>query len=663
MKTKINSLIAFAVIFGIFVIALQIVGLQLKLSNVSLSFVRPSTSIPMADIEKFKSEQEFKDYLAKSQSQGAIGFGGMMELRTKTLNVAPGLGMADTGVAPSVAPSEEELQRFSETNVQVPGIDEPDILKTDGQEIYFSPEARLYYREIMPLAGNIMPPQYQENGIKAIKAFPPANLALDKKIEKTGEMLLNNNILVIFNYDKIYGYDVTDPKNPSEKWTVEYKNNSQLVSARLFQNKIYFITQTGINYSRPCPIEPLAINNQPISIKCVDIYYPSVNTQADITYNAMALDPQNGTIGETVSFVGSYQSIVYMSEKAIYLTYSYNGDFVKYQYNFYLQNADLVAPWVMDKLAKLQTYDISDQSKLNEMVYLLDKYYNSLSNDERLKIENETNNRLQAYNKIHARELALTGIIKINIEQMEVAGTGSVPGTPLNQFSIDEYQDNLRIATTIGNNWWGMGMMGGTSQSANDVYLLNKNLNIIGQVLDLGLGEQIYSVRFIEDKGYVVTFKRIDPFYVLNLADPSNPEKVGELKIPGYSSYLHPITADKILGIGEENNQVKISLFDVSNPANPTELAKYNLDEYYTDVQNNHHAFLLDTKHNVFFLPGGKGGYVFFYQNNELKLIKAISDIQAKRAVYINDYLYIVGDDKIVVLNEVDWEKMNELSF
>ena len=95
-------------------------------------------------------------------------------------------------------------------------------------------------------------------------------------------------------------------------------------------------------------------------------------------------------------------------------------------------------------------------------------------------------------------------------------------------------------------------------------------MKIEGSVVDLGQGERIYSVRFIEDKGYVVTFKQVDPFYVLDLSDPMNPEKKGELKIPGYSSYLHPITKDKILGIGEENNKVKISLFDVSDPADPS---------------------------------------------------------------------------------------------
>ena len=126
----------------------------------------------------------------------------------------------------------------------------------------------------------------------------------------------------------------------------------------------------------------------------------------------------------------------------------------------------------------------------------------------------------------------------------------------------------------------GFGIIGGLTESANDVYVLDKNLKITGQVLDLGLTERIYSVRFIQDKGYVVTFRQIDPFYVLDLSDPENPALKGELKIPGYSSYLHPITKDKILGIGKEGSNVKISLFDVKDPENPSEAAKYTLQEF-----------------------------------------------------------------------------------
>ena len=204
--------------------------------------------------------------------------------------------------------------------------------------------------------------------------------------------------------------------------------------------------------------------------------------------------------------------------------------------------------------------------------------------------------------------------------------------------------------------------MGGWSSrdQENDVYVLNSKLGIIGSIKGLGLDERIYSARFVGDKGYLVTFRQIDPFFVLDLNDPTNPEVKGELKIPGYSSYLHPINENEILGMGKEDNKVKISLFDVSSPSNPKEASKYTLDEYWSDILNTHHAFLLDEKHEVFFMPGSKGGYIFSYKNG-LSLKKAVSGFQARRALFIDDYLYIIGNNKIVVLNENTWERAKEL--
>lgn len=351
-----------------------------------------------------------------------------------------------------------------------------------------------------------------------------------------------------------------------------------------------------------------------------------------------------------------------MSENSLYVSYYYFGDILKFFSDFLNEKCqDLFPEWVREKVKKLKDYDISLQSKLNELNLILEKYKATLKEDEKRRIENEVRNRITDFGKERKRDLEKTGIIKIELESFEIKAHGEIPGRILNQFSLDEYQSYLRIATTIGERSWFFGWW--QIESANDVYVLDKDLKIVGSVKDLGLTERIYSARFIEDKGYLVTFRETDPFYVLDLSNPEKPELKGELKIPGYSSYLHPITKDKILGIGKENWQVKISLFDVSDPKNPKELDKYILDESWSDILKTHHAFLQDKKHEIFFLPGGREGYVFSYKNSKLELKRVISDIFAKRAVYINDYLYIVGENKIVVLNELNWQKINELEF
>jgi len=221
----------------------------------------------------------------------------------------------------------------------------------------------------------------------------------------------------------------------------------------------------------------------------------------------------------------------------------------------------------------------------------------------------------------------------------------------------------LRVATTIGQQgfWMMGGLINSRNHTASDVYVLDDELNIVGQVADLGETERIYSVRFIGDKGYVVTFRQTDPFYVLDLKNPRAPKLAGELKILGYSSYLHPLAENKILGIGKEESYVKLSVFDVSDPGNPKEADKYSLKEYYSEALNNHHAFLLDDKHKVFFMPGAQGGYIFAYEDG-LSLKKAVKEDQIQRAVYINDYMYLIGQEKIVVLDENNWERVGELS-
>ena len=125
--------------------------------------------------------------------------------------------------------------------------------------------------------------------------------------------------------------------------------------------------------------------------------------------------------------------------------------------------------------------------------------------------------------------------------QKAYVNAGSVPGEVLNQFSMDEKDGYFRIATTDSENW-------SSETNTNNLYVLNENLEIIGKVEGLAKGEKIYSVRFIGKMGYMVTFKEIDPLFVIDLSDPTNPQVKGELKIPGYSSYLHPYDENHIIG-------------------------------------------------------------------------------------------------------------------
>ena len=206
---------------------------------------------------------------------------------------------------------------------------------------------------------------------------------------------------------------------------------------------------------------------------------------------------------------------------------------------------------------------------------------------------------------------AKTQIYKFDIRGFDVKylGNTTVNGTALNQFSMDEHNGYLRIATTTGN--WGDSL-------TNQVYVLDESLQVVGEITGIAKGETIKSVRFTGDTGYVVTFEQTDPLFVIDLTDPANPAIKGELKIPGFSAYLHPAGDGLLLGVGVDgdekgqNGGMKISLFDVSDPQNPVECDKITVDapqseNRYTYLQSdayyNHKAMCWDAESSTMYVP------------------------------------------------------------
>jgi len=601
-------------------------------------------------VDAFDSKEEFIEYIESAASSGEMGlFGGvMLQERSMALDANAGLAVSSSLGAPGGAGAMPS--RVSTTNVQVTGIDEPDIVKTDGKNIFTSIQSWYNYRNM---------PQDSSEMTNSIKAFPPSELKKIGGIDKIGNLLLSKNVLVIFTAKEVFGYNVKDPYNPQELWKMPYEEKTGYKDARMYQDEIYLITATALNRNDPCPFRPVILEGQDFSISCTEIYHPKRNIPINVTYSILKIDPQSGEVKDSVSLVGSeFDAVIYMSEDNLYVSYSYREDFTDIYLDFINTAAlDLFSEEFVKELEELVSYELSSEVKMMELMYRIEAYTASLSEDEMMRISNELQNRLDTYSKEHARDYETTGIVKIGRKDLDIDATGTVPGHPLNQFSLDEYDGNLRIATNSGGGMWN------TAGDVNDVYILNRNMREIGKVVDLGKDEKIYAARFIRDKAYIVTFREIDPFYVLDLSDPRNPQMKGELKIPGYSSYLHPLRENIILGVGKEGSQVKLSMFDVSDPSNPVELDKYMLDEYWSEVVNNHHAFLLDSVHEIFFLPGSKGAYIFSYADNKLSLAKTDSAVNVKRAIYLDDYLYIITDSKIVVLDEKTWDLVKEIEY
>jgi len=302
-----------------------------------------------------------------------------------------------------------------------------------------------------------------------------------------------------------------------------------------------------------------------------------------------------------------------------------------------------------------------------------------------------------------SRQMSVIHRFGINDGDITYGATGEAPGRLLNQFSLDEYMGNLRVAATV------QGRDAETSYQYSGVYVLDSDLEVIGSLEYLAPEERIYAARFMGDKLYLVTFKQIDPLFVIDLSNPEEPGVLGELKIPGYSDYLHPYDSDHLIGIGKETEEnqwggvsvagLKIALFDVSDLNNPALISSVQIGEAGTDSEAlcDHRAFLFDKSRNLLVIPVREvkavavsdskypgsysrkiwqGAYVYGVTPQEGFVLKGTvlhdeddghysfwgSPSAVKRSLYMDDVLYTISDSLIVMSDLSDPDKrLNEV--
>lgn len=293
-----NKIIIFVCI-GIGVVAL-LAGLLLVYSPEGID-QEIKAGIPISsELGKFGSEEEFLAYLSESTDleQGAYFVdefrpieGPMREM------VVEEVEELKEGIAPRPMPTPmpEAIaeagvpSRVSTTTVQVLRIDEPDVVKTDGEHIYFSSD-RGWQRET-----------------RVISAFPPSNLSVLAKLKESGDMLLVNETLVIFDSEKIYGYNVSQPESPKEAWQI--KLNGSLVSVRLCNGSIYLVMKNWIDRYDPLPVYPMSVKGEPLVVRGSEIYHPPELVPVDVVYTAAIFDPEEGKITNIYLFRGFFRAI------------------------------------------------------------------------------------------------------------------------------------------------------------------------------------------------------------------------------------------------------------------------------------------------------------------------------------------------------------------
>jgi len=670
-------------------------------------------------LKKFASVDELQAYLlnveanrGQLQAAGSTFFEGRVAdggINTTTGPVPEGAqtlseAAPQTG-APSYAPgamSTEKAQDFSTTNVQVAGVDEPDFLKNDGKYVYILSGDRLTIVDAYPA----------ENASVTVK------VALDiQQGQYLQNMFLDNDTLVIFYQDYSPDYviqeydfapqevyqpkthamvlDVSDRENPEVLH--DYEISGSYSNSRMIGDQVYLVTTSDLNdYHHP--IVPLVAESSRTVVR-PDIYYFD---NPDLYYAFNTITSISIAGGEQVvnstSFLMNPASTLYVSEENIYIAYQKNQPYYYYQTNtkdrFFEAVMPLLPKDVQDEIKSIESdAGVSPSEKWDRVSELLQDTYNHMSDANRDKLFEDIRQALADYDERVMMEAQKTVIHKIAIGSngINYESEAEVPGRLLNQFSMDESGDRFRVATTSD---FYSPYRGSTQH--NNVYVLDGNMKLVGKLEGIAKDESIYAARFMGDRLYLVTFRQTDPFFVIDMSQ-DDPKVLGELKLPGYSSYLHPYDEDHVIGVGRDKG-VKLALFDVSDVRNPQLVDTYEIGGSGSDseVLNDHKALLFDKSKDVLSIPVSlypdygqpqpyegsyaepkiwRGFYVFGVDPNEGFTLKGTVDhfndtggyyyiygTQGSRSFYIGDVLYTVTLNNVIKMNDLQSiEEINSL--
>ena len=649
---------------------------------------------PYYELQTFDSYEELTEFLGNNSYQYSSNnwrtLGGSMDKSFEATVAPDGMNVDESG---------GETVDYSQTNVQVAGVDEPDVVKTDGTYLYIVSNGKIIIVKAYPTEDADIECEITFNDSIYVQNVFISDLRLVVFAETYDYPVYKGGAIDEMSSSVWYGspntyikiFDLEDITNPV--LVKDIVVGGSYSGARMIEDFVYVITtQYSYNYGIPdgdqVVVPRIMVDDEIKEVPLSDIHYVDIPEKSSTLTNIVSVNIHDDTdeIHAEVFLLGNSHTL-YVSKSNIYVVYSTG-------YYDYVMLEELIDELLMPTLPEsikeefelVDTLSLEDYQKKTVTEWILQNYVASM--DE---------NQKQAIAKAIVRQTERTIIHRISIADGEIQyeAQGSIPGFVQNQFSLSEYDGYLRVSTTIEG--WMVRYYLSSIESQNNVYVLDMDLEIVGSLEDLASGEQIYATRFIGDKCYLVTFKQIDPFFVIDLSEPTNPEVLGELKIPGYSTYLHPYDETHIIGIGRDDEKVKISLFDVSDLENPIELSKYEIendDEDWYWAQSSalyeHKAFLFDKEKNLLVIPVGdyskESAYVFDISvEGGIELKGTIThDLEVepeeeddpwdeyyymgnygnsiKRTLYIEGVLYTVSDNMVKMNDLETLEEINSIT-
>ena len=592
----------------------------------------------VSPMKTFVSYDDLKNFLASNTQQGgSMAYSGG-PLDAQFLGSASRAEGATTkGQVPAAAPSQDSFSSssYSTTNIQVEGVDEADIVKTDGSYVYAI--TRATYPETL-------------NVVYILNANPRDPKVLGKIVLENGTypagMFLSsdsNRLVVLGSRYNYYMYSTRIPQ-ATDMAIMPYPYFNEI---KTFVN-VYDVS----NKANPTLVRNFTVSGSYFNSRMIGNYvYAVISEPAYLLNNEVVLPKVYFEDGSSFGFRSiSASSIFYAPVTDYYFTFT----------SFIGLNI---------------SNDTQQPTDLTIMMGSASNMYVSLDN-------------IYVTYPTWTGQDQSTSVYRIRVEEDKLIfeAKGNVTGNILNQYSMDEYNGYFRLATTSLTN--------GVQQ--NNIYVLNSNLTIVGKLENLAENERIYSARFMGSKCYLVTFRQIDPFFIVDLSNPAAPKVAGLLKIPGYSSYLHLYDETHVIGLGKENNTVKLSLFDVTDINNPTEIAKYTVDATYSDSDAlwDPKAFLFDKQKQLLVVPVTiynyptisyktndgfwQGAYVFkLTLTGGFEFRGGITHVEnatsspyyyygdynqyVHRALYIDSVLYTVSNAKVKLNNLADLKQIAEI--
>ena len=523
---------------------------------------------------------------------------------------------------------------YSDTNNQVEGVQEADIIKTDGEYIYAAVDGDVYL--------------LRENG---------GNPEILSKIEKKAGTEL----------------DEKDGAHEAE----EYVNNIYVTETRLVLMKY------TVDYStyEDAVAEDVAIAGCYVG---QGTYTAAVYDIADRSHPVLLNE-----LGQSGTLISSR-----MVGDILYLVYSYyvpgeidEADPSTYVPALYLGDAktDLAAGDIMllgepgaAQYLTVSSIDVGSPAEFLDTQSILgcgsDIYCNSETLVVALTTMEETNDVSKDKTELFRFSL------KDGAVTME--SQGSVPGYVLNQFSMDEYNGYFRIVTTENvTHYFNEGGIASAEQekTRNHLFVLDESMNIVGSIEDLARGESIYSARFMGDTGYFVTYRQVDPLFTVDLSTPSEPKILSELKVPGFSNYLHPFGDGLLLGFGQNSDEesgeiqgLKLSMFDTSDPAAVAEKHSELLGKKYmwSNAIGNHKAILVDSEKNLIGFPAENEYMLYSYspESGFQKIAQLTLEADGPgdmdydlRGFYVDDVFYLYSPSGLAAFSMEDFSRISTL--